>query len=174
MKRIFLVSLLLIMCAGCASTKLYVNGAPAVENVTMMTNPETGIQAIYTASVHVPHKEGNEVTDEYHHVPFNCGVKLPKDTTALLITLRLVNKDKVGYSLWEKYDLIYAEGEKPYHVEHELYSGSLSLNEFQLRCPIKVVRGSYSLEVRNRENKFMFSLGKLSYEYEKEEVVGRQ
>jgi len=174
MKRIFIVSILLLVCAGCANTKLYVNGAPAAENVSMISNPETGIQAIYTVTIHTPRKEGKEMVDQYHHIPFNCSIHLSKDTTAILVTLRLVNENKVSYSLWEKYDLTYVDGEKPYHVEHELYSGSLSLNNFQLRCPIKVDSGSYSLEVRTRKGKPMFNIGKIAYDRARREVTNRQ
>jgi hypothetical protein len=173
-KHVCIVFMLAVMCTGCASTRLYVNGAPAAENVSMISNPETGIQAIYTVTIHTPRKEGKEMVDQYHHIPFNCSIHLSKDTTAILVTLRLVNENKVSYSLWEKYDLTYIEEGRPYKVEHELYSGSLSTNEFQLRCPIKVEKGDYSLEIRTKEGKLLFNLGKLSYEYVGKEVTSRQ
>jgi len=146
---------------------MYVNGAPAPEHISMLVNAESGMQAYYTATVHYPKKEGKETVAWFHYVPLNEVVKLPKETTALVIALRLANESKVEYSIWEKYSSTYVNGSKPYHVEHELYSGSLSLNNLQIPCPINVVEGSYSLEVRNRKGKPMFYIGTLQYIHKK-------
>jgi hypothetical protein len=78
-----------------------------------------------------------------------------------------VNDNKVKYSLWEKYEITYTDGSNPYYVEHKLYSGSLSLNSFQIPCPIGVVKGIYSLEVRDKKGEPMFSVGKLLYTHKK-------
>jgi len=166
-KQILVVSMLLFLFVGCGGTKLYVNGAPAPEHISMMSNPETGIKVYYTATVHYPKKEGKETVAWFHYVPFNEVVKLPKETTALVIALRVANESKVEYSLWERYSSTYVNGSKPYYVEHELYSGSLSLNNFQTPCPINVVEGTYSLEVRDKKGRPMFFIGNLLYNRKK-------
>lgn len=162
-KRILVVSMLLFLLVGCGGTKLYVNGAPAAEHITMLTHLETGMKAYYTATVHYPKKEGDEIIAWMHYVPFDTIVRLSKDTTALMVALRLVNDKKVEYMLWEKYSMTYEDGSNPYYVEHQLYSGSLSLNNFQIPCPIGVVKGTYSLEVRDKKGKPMFFIGTLLY-----------
>jgi hypothetical protein len=167
MKRMIVVSMLLFLLVGCGGTKLYVNGAPAPGHISMLTNPETGMKAYYAATVHYPRKEGKETVAWFHYVPFNSIVKLPKETTALVIALRLANESKVEYSLWEKYSSTYVNGSNPYYIEHQLYSGSLSLNNFQIPCPINVVEGTYSLEVRDKKGRPMFYIGNLVYTHKK-------
>ena len=163
MKRIIVISTLLLLVVGCGSTKVYMNGAPAAEHISMMTHLSTGIQAYYTATVHYPKKEGEEIIAWMHHVPFDTIVRLPEEVTSLMVTLRLVNQKKVEYSLWEKYSMTYVNGSNPYYIEHQLYSGSLSLNNFQVPCPIGTVKGTYSLEVRDKKGKPMFFIGTLLY-----------
>ena len=176
-KRILVVSMLLFLLVGCGGTKLYVNGAPAAEHIAMLTHLESGMKAYYTATVHYPKKEGKETIAWMHHVPLDTIVKLSKDTTALMVALRLANDKKVEYSLWEKYSMTYENGSNPYYIEHKLYSGSLSLNNFQIPCPIGVVKGTYSLEVRDKKDKPMFFIGTLLYTTSKiqnKEVTNRQ
>ena len=162
-KRMFVVFMLLFLLVGCGGTKVYINGAPAAEHVSMVTHVGTGMRAHYMATVHYPKKEGKETMAWMHCVPFDATIKLPKETTALMVTLRLVNDSKVKYSLWERYSSTYVNGSNPYYVEHKLYSGSLSLNNFQIPCPIGLVEGTYSLEVRDKKGKPMFSIGTLLY-----------
>lgn len=162
-KQILMVFMLLFLFVGCGGTKIYVNGAPAAEHISVLTHLETEMKAYYTATVHYPKKEGDEVIAWMHHVPFDTIVKLSEDTTSLMVALRLVNDKKVKYSLWEKYSMTYENGSNPYYVEHQLYSGSLSLNNFQLPCPIGTVKGTYALEVRDEKDKPMFFIGTLLY-----------
>ena len=163
MKRIIVISTLLLLVVGCGSTKVYMNGAPAAEHISTLTHLNTGMQAYYTATVHYPKKEGKEIIAWMHHVPFDTIVRLPKEVTSLMVVLRLVNQKKVEYSLWEKYSMTYENGSNPYYIEHQLYSGSLSLNNFQVPCPIGTVKGTYSLEVRDKKGKPMFFIGTLLY-----------
>jgi hypothetical protein len=169
--------MLLFLFVGCGGTKVYVNGAPAVEHISMLTHVGTGVRAYYTATMHYPKKEGNETIAWMHHVPFDTIVRLPKDITALSVTLRLANESKVEYSLWEKYSMTYEDGSNPYYIEHQLYSGSLSINNFQIPCPIGTVKGTYSLEVRDKKGKPMFFIGTLlytSHKVQNKEVTNRQ
>jgi hypothetical protein len=165
MRRYLVALVLLSLLAGCAGApKIAVNGGPPMNHLTIAYSTETKVVGYFVAIRNYEQKEGKEVLKLTEYLPLAEEVEIDKETTGLSVALRLTNNKKVDYSVWEVYSVLRENETYPYQVEHQLYSGSLSLNEISRSCPIgKVKSGTYRLEVRNGNGEPMFALGNLKY-----------
>jgi len=163
MKRLLIAMTIVILLAGCAAPKIYVNGAPAADRLLILQNPETGIQ-VFSQIVRLDvTKEGNEERGDLIYLSPGK-IDLRSNTRALYVKLRIVNEKKCRFAVWEIYDVIYQSETYPFHIEHKLYSGRLSRKEISVRCPITNVKsGRYRLELRNRKGEPMLVVGNVVY-----------
>jgi hypothetical protein len=162
MKNILILMTCFVILAGCAP-RLYVNGAPASDHLLILENPETGIQAFSQIIKSDVIREGNEAFEELSYLSPG-EIVLGSDTRGLYVTLRVVNDAKHAFTIWEVYDVTYTGEKYPYHVEHMLYSGRLSIKEISVPCPIKNVKsGAFRLEIRDREGDPMIVVGSITY-----------
>ena len=164
--RIKLVLVLSVLCLfGCA-TQIIIDGAPAVTNMYSLENPETGIQVRYTCVHHKKFVEGNETMVMPEYLPEDIDVPIDGKTVSLSMSVRILNRDKHDYSVWEVYSLSFPGDTEPYYIEHKIYDGSLSTQEIGAKLPIdKARKGTYRLELRGEDNKSIFKIGNLRFEW---------
>lgn len=165
--RNFLLPVVMVcLFAGCAAPAVNINGAPAASHMNILQNPESGITAYLQAIRTFEKKEGKEVAVIKETVPaIGELVVLDKDTRSLSVFVRVSNPKKSEYSLWEVHDLTYHNKDYPYHIEHKLYSGSLSFKEVLIECPSEnVSSGAVRVEIRDKDGDPMFMVGSIVFE----------
>ena len=170
MKRImFLIPMIFLFVVGCAGTpKIYVNGAPPSSHMLMANSGK--LQAFTHAHRHFIVREGEERRMAYESIPFGEIVQLPMDTLAISVVLRVANESKEYYQLWETFVLTDPKGRKTYRI-NQLYSGRLSLREFNVQCPIRnAASGKYSLKVADEEGKLKFVIGTIKFNWKGVEI----
>lgn len=166
-RRLLIIFIALFALVGCATPRINVNGAPAVDGMLMLKNHETGIVAYAVGIKHYDMKQGDEILKLHEYVRFGEEITLNDGTRALAVAIRIVNEKKVKYSIAEVYRIYYHDEVYPYLSEHVLYSGRLSYKELVAYCPVPLDSSfgscSYWIEIRNADGKPIFMVGDLKY-----------
>ena len=145
--RAFLFLFILLVSAGCAAKPNFVldDGTPAPTTVYMERNFQTGMTAeAYIARVILKKEKdenGNESTRpepaEYLRLGTGEVQKLEPDTFAIGGRVRILNPEKVPYTLFVVYVIDYPEERWPYTVSRVLYMGDSEDETFGIKRQIE-------------------------------------
>jgi len=161
-----------VVTLGCASQKIYVNGAPADTGMIILRNPESGLTIYSTVAKGYKIKEGKEVLEFQEYTKQIKPIILDKSVKSLSVALRIVNDKRVKYSVLEKCGIdCTSNGCKIYSVE-VLYTGRLSFKELNTKIDTrKNQSGIYTLRILDGKGNLMMIA--VDFSYERREGGGR-
>lgn len=164
-RLLFLTICLVFGTIGCATTgpQIHVNGLPAPDHI-VYGGEGTPINYILTLTRHFNEKEGSEEVSRLEYVPMYEPLVLKDDTKSLVFTARLLNRNKVGYTMWDVVEVLYEDDKYPVKTIYQTYEGSLSVQEFAKSLPIKNVEtATFSTEIKDTDGNTILTLGPVEY-----------
>lgn len=156
----FLIVILLWACVGCAGPQLTDGSMP--NNIMYGGQGEIGYAVVMIRQYDV--MEGKESRPTFEYLPTYEPIKLKDNTKELMLTVRVLNAQKLEYSLFENLHILYTNEKYPVEIRRQFYNGELSSNEFSFKMPIKDIRHvAYSIEVRNVKGEQIYEIGPFNY-----------
>ncbi|MFP4539531.1 MAG: hypothetical protein ACLFNN_01180 [Candidatus Paceibacterota bacterium] len=149
----FVAILLLFLATGCATTPQVVlqDGTPAPSSIYMERNLQTKMTAeAYVARITLEENDDGEKeskTEDY--LPLGTGKlqKLPKDTYAVGGQVRILNPEKVPYTLFVIYGIDYEKEKWPYRVSRVLYMGNSERETIEVNRQLEEANPEVKLRV---------------------------
>lgn len=135
MKKMLFIFLMLFM-VGCATPEI--NLDPTTTDLRTRYSSIVGMKNLTVVSRVIrikKQKEGKETIQVPEFVPENSKLSLNDDTVVVYAIVRVLNKEKTPYKIYEVYNMKRSSSEYPYSISHKLYDGSLSYNEFKVYAP---------------------------------------
>jgi len=149
---------------GCATNPIVnVNGMPAPSNINI-GGQGTPFQYFVAVTRHFDVREGSEKRRTFEYISYEEPIKIKEGTDAIVVTMRILNPNKVPYSLWDVVEQKYEGEEYPYTTAHQTYKGSLSIQEIARTLPLdKEKSGSFKTEIRDASGNVVITMGPVAY-----------
>ena len=127
-----MIKMFLILCCcgmlGCATTQINMNGLPAPKTMSMLTNPETGIQVYFSLIRYYEYVEGDESVILPEFIDVVGKNELEKNTHSVIFKMNIQNQNKTTYTIIKQF----SNGKK----NVKIYSGNMSINSFSVEMDI--------------------------------------
>jgi len=128
---------LMFLLVGCATPEIKLD--PTTTDLRTRYTSVVGMKDLTVVSRIVrikKQKEGKEIIQVPEFVPEHSKLSLNDDTVVVYAIVRVLNKEKTPYKIYEVYNMKRSSSEYPYSITHKLYDGSLTYNEFKVYSPI--------------------------------------
>lgn len=164
-RLLFLTICLVFGTIGCATTgpQIHVNGLPAPDHI-VYGGDGTPINYVLALTRHFEESEGQETVSKFEYVPVHEPLIVKNNTKKLVLTMRLMNRYKVGYTAWDILEILYEGDKYPYVIMNQTYDGSLSIQELAKSLPIdNIAAASFRTEIRDTSGNSMLVIGPVEY-----------
>jgi len=166
----FLFVILLFLFTGCASTAIYVNGAPAGTYLKIGNILNSNVEYYFSAGAKILVKEGKETGVLDFPIDASKEVSIYPNTKDLYVNIRIFNPDKNKYSLVETYRMIGENGDFDVSISKEIYSGRFSRKDFVRSIPITNTDvGQYAVLLKDEKGRILAVVGEVTYRHKEEE-----
>ena len=174
MKKLIFISIMLFLCASCATT--HVTSLPEKSPFPIVRESNlshTGMSGIYLLASIIQLKTIKKDKEFYTiptYYPNNSVIKVDETTSMIYVVVNVKNSKRLDYSLWAVYTTQMTGEEYPIHVEQMKYkysdNGKDSIElKFVVPMPSQAKEGSYHIELRDKNGNLRTFIGSLKFKW---------